>query len=87
MNGGRIWHLKKDKGHLLVLAALDTLDKEAVLKKQEKFDDFFKRSWRRTGQDMADYIREKETKSKRFPFDLPLPPPFLPSFLLSCGVP
>ena len=55
-------NLKKDKGHLLVLAALDTLDKEAVLKKQEKFDDFFKRSWRRTGQDMADYIREKETK-------------------------
>ena len=38
------------------------MDKEAVLKKQEKFDDFFKRSWRRTGQDMADYIREKETK-------------------------
>ena len=46
----------------MVLAALDTLDKEAVLKKQEKFDDFFKRSWRRTGQDMADYIREKEQK-------------------------
>ena len=65
---GKAWDIvepvlvKKDKGHLLVLAALDTLDKEAVLKKQEKFDDFFKRSWRRTGQDMADYIREKETK-------------------------
>ena len=38
--------LKKEGGHKLVLSALDTLDKEAVLKKQEKFDDFFKRSWR-----------------------------------------
>ena len=28
-------NLKKDGGHKLVLASLDTLDKEAVLKKQE----------------------------------------------------
>ena len=54
--------LKVEGGHKLVLIALDTLDKEAVLKKQEKFDDFFKRSWRRQGQEIGDYIREKEHK-------------------------
>ncbi len=54
--------LKVEGGHKLVLLSLDTLDKEAVLKKQEKFDDFFKRSWRRQGQEIGDYIREKEHK-------------------------
>lgn len=54
--------LKVDGGHMLVIAALDRLDKEAVIRKQEKFDDFFKRSWRRNGQEMGDYIREKEHK-------------------------
>ena len=54
--------LKTEGGHKLIVAALDTLDKEAVLRKQEKFDDFFKRSWRKPGQEMADYIREKEQK-------------------------
>jgi hypothetical protein len=55
-------NLKKDGGHKLVLASLDILDKESVLKKRDKFDDFFKRSCRRTGQDMGDYIHEKEHK-------------------------
>jgi hypothetical protein len=40
--------LKVDGVHKLILASLDTSDKESVLK-QEKFDDFFKRSWRRHG--------------------------------------
>ena len=54
--------LKVDGGHRLVTAALDRLTKEVVLQKQEKFEDFFKKSWRRYGQDVAEYIREKEQK-------------------------
>ncbi len=46
----------------MVLNALDTLGKEAVPKKQEQIDDFFKRSWRRQGQEIGEYIREKEHK-------------------------
>ena len=42
--------------------ALATLDKEEVIKKQEKFDDFFKRSRRLHGQDMAEYVRDKQKR-------------------------
>ena len=58
----QIEDLKKDGGHLLVVAALERLDKEEVVRKQAKFDTFFERSWRRTGQEMSDYIREKQKK-------------------------
>ena len=54
--------LNVDGGHRLVTAALDRLTKEVVRQKQEKFEDFFKKSWRRYGQDVAEYIREKEQK-------------------------
>ena len=52
--------LKQDGGHKLVLTALEKMDKAEVLRKQQKFDDFFKRSTRRHGQEMGDYLREKE---------------------------
>ena len=59
---GNLDPLKVDGGHKLVVAMLDKLDKAEVLQKQQRFDDFFKRSARRYGQDMSDYIREKERK-------------------------
>ena len=51
--------IKKDGGHKLVVAALETLDKLEVLRKQQKFDDI-KRSVRRCGPDVTDNSREKE---------------------------
>ena len=48
--------LKQDGGHRLVISALDKLDKAEVLQKQQRFDDFFKRSVRRHGQEITDYI-------------------------------
>ena len=56
----KVEDLKKDGGHKLVVAALERLGKEEGGRKQAKLDTFFERSWRRTGQEMADYIREKQ---------------------------
>ena len=44
----------------LILETLATLDKEAVIQKTVAFDKFFKRSFRRRGTSMGDYISEKE---------------------------
>ena len=50
--------LKKDGGHKLVIAALDGLDEEAITKKKECFDAFFKRRRERM-EPMADYMTDK----------------------------
>ena len=54
--------LTADGGPDLVIKALEGLDKEEVIRKQFKFDDFFKRSSRRHGEEMAEYIRDKRKK-------------------------
>ena len=54
--------LKVDGGHKAVIAALEKLDKAEILRKQSKFDDFFKRSLRRHGQEMQEYVRQFERR-------------------------
>ena len=49
--------LKTEGGHNLILKNLETLDKEEVVRKQMKFDEFFKRSFRKRGTDMGTYLR------------------------------
>ena len=54
--------LKVDTGHRLILKALESLDKEEVVRKQMKFDEFFKKSFRKRGTDMATYLRDFRRK-------------------------
>ena len=54
--------LKTEGGHVLVIAALEKLDKAEILRKQSKFDEFFKRSLRKHGQDMQEYVRQFERR-------------------------
>ena len=54
--------LKTEGGHKLVITALEKLDKAEVLRKQNKFDEFFKRSLRRHGQEMQEYVRQFERR-------------------------
>merc|ERR1712194_386903 len=55
--------LKVDTGHRLILKALESLDKEEVVRKQMKFDECFKKSWRKKGTDMATYLRDFRRKN------------------------
>ena len=57
--------LSKDGGHTLIIDALEALDKVAVARKQQKFDDFFKRSRRRRGQEIIEYLRTFHNKYKK----------------------
>ncbi|CAK0848557.1 unnamed protein product, partial [Prorocentrum cordatum] len=56
--------LTQDGSHQKVIEALDGLDKVAVVRKQQKFDDFFKRSRRRRGQEIVEYLRTFHDKYK-----------------------
>merc|ERR1712194_82486 len=50
--------LKADTGHRLILKAFESLDKEAVVRKQMKFDECFKNSGRQEGTEMATYLHD-----------------------------
>ncbi|CAK0789613.1 unnamed protein product [Prorocentrum cordatum] len=54
--------LTQDGSHQRIIEALDRLDKVAVVRKQQKFDDFFKRSRRKRGQDIVEYLRTFHNK-------------------------
>ncbi|CAK0861813.1 unnamed protein product [Prorocentrum cordatum] len=56
--------LTEDGSHQRIIEALDGLDKVAVVRKQQKFDDFFKRSRRRRGQEIVEYLRTFHNKYK-----------------------
>ena len=56
--------LTKDGSHKKIIEALDGLDKVAVVRKQQKFDDFFKRSRRKRGQEIVEYLRIFHNKYK-----------------------
>ncbi|CAK0852123.1 unnamed protein product [Prorocentrum cordatum] len=56
--------LTQDGSHQKIIEALDGLDKVAVVRKQQKFDDFFKRSRRRRGQEIVEYLRTFHNKYK-----------------------
>ena len=52
--------LKVENGEDLIFEALAGLDKESIIKKAMAFDVFFKKSYRRRGVSMTDYVAEKE---------------------------
>ena len=60
-----IGSLTQDGPHRKIIEALDGLDKVAVVRKQQKFDDFFKRSRPRRGQETVKYLRIFHNKYKK----------------------
>ncbi|CAK0841114.1 unnamed protein product [Prorocentrum cordatum] len=57
--------LTQDGSHQRIIEALDGLDKVAVVRKQQKFDDFFKRSRRKRGQEIVEHLRTLHNKYKQ----------------------
>ena len=56
----RIADIKADGGEQIIFEATASLEKESIIGKSEAFTAFFRRSSRRRGQDMSDYIVQKE---------------------------
>ncbi|CAK0892878.1 unnamed protein product [Prorocentrum cordatum] len=52
--------LKRENGEQLIFDALASLNNEAIVKKGMAFDSFFKRSYRKRGTDMGEYLANKE---------------------------
>ena len=52
--------LRERDGEELIFDALAGLDKEMIIKKAQAFDTFFKKSYRKKGLGMGDYVAEKE---------------------------
>ena len=50
--------LTQTGGHELIILALEKLDKVAIVRKQQKFDDFFKRSRRKRGMEIKEYVQQ-----------------------------
>ena len=54
--------IKEPEGYLLILEALAELEKRPIVRNAKAFEDFFKHSNRRKGQEMEEYNREKTRK-------------------------
>lgn len=52
--------LKVAKGYELVFKALGSIEKETIIRKTEAFESFFDQSYRRKGQSVDAYLREKK---------------------------
>ena len=59
VDGISLSSLAVEGGHKLIITALEGLDIQPTIKKNETFDKFFFASTRRRGQSMDDYIRRK----------------------------